>query len=212
MVLPLPLPSPLFHCLRPLLVLKHFSLLVAHDSRTTGVVEAIFDSPTQIRCYSPPIGAEGNVDVTLVFDGQPYAGPAFNFLFYDCSLPTTCSTCVDVLRPECAWCVLTSNCSTTASCPVTNIDDAAECPVINSRSPESGALEGGYELTIFGAQADTWASVPLTCVFNGAVSVPATGSGFSIKCVVPNRLTPGSVLVEVYNGAVPYTGPCCLFC
>jgi hypothetical protein len=97
----------------------------------------------------PPGSSEVSSLVQVKLFGKFYATNALTLRYYDCTVPTSCSSCSMPSRPYCSWCLSTVGCMANTSACANFLTSSGTCPAA-SLSPLSTRGSSATPLTITG--------------------------------------------------------------
>lgn len=185
------------------------------SSLTPAVTSGSYIDQNTIQCPvpSPPTGFLGVANLSVVFNGHPYADAPNTFNYYDCtsSQLSTCALCVTPNNANCAWNTATSTCA------VYNASGSADlvttCPTITAAAPTSFYYTAtGLTMTLTATYFTPTSPTAWICSFaNVSTSIGTWVSTTQLTCPVPvfaptSYFTSGgtnfpSLLTVLHNGA-----------
>lgn len=174
------------------------------DFGEQGLVDATSVSDSQIECRAPPANADTVTNLTIIQGQFVYSSNSAQLTYLDCSLFTTCETCVADTNNagRCGWCLTSASCSVEADCAIDADWQGSACPSITSIDPTFAEPGQEVDFTITGTLFRPGLSVNFNDQLAENVVVV---SDSSITGTSPPLDSVGSVLVTLTIGDLLYT-------
>jgi hypothetical protein len=144
------------------------------------------------------------VDVSVNFRGRPYALNKLQYVYYLCSLYSSCSDCISGSKSQCSWCLSSRTCQ--LSNQTCTDPEPGVCPAILSVSPPSAFDGDSASVTVSGGRFTTGGTYE--CRFGSTVVPASRVSDSSIACTAPVQtgfLAPFDVALTILRNSAVYT-------